>query len=177
MSLLTTILLPLFAVPTAGSSAIPAVVLSAQHQKMCRVGVGDAMPDLSLTDLKKQTQSLAKQFGQRATVVAFIGKPNWMNRSLLTDLPRDVAAAYADRGVATVVVTVDRPATAKEVSDSYLLVTDPTGQQFAKLGNGKLPRVYVLNADGQIVWFDIEYSRSTRRELKQTLAAMLTEKE
>ena len=39
-------------------------------------------------------------------------------------------------------------------------------------GMVRMPRVYVLDADGKIVWFDIEYSQSTQRELKQAIEAL-----
>jgi len=34
-----------------------------------------------------------------------------------------------------------------------------------------LPWTFVLDANGKIVWFDLEYSLSTRRELQQALLA------
>lgn len=157
----------------ATGAEVPPVLLTAGHQKLCRVKVGDAMPGLVLRDAKQKEQPLKSQFGKRATVVALVGKKHWMNPALLADLPRDVVQPYGKQGVATVLVTVARTPAAGEKNDRYTLLSDPTGDAFAQLGNGKLPRVYVLDAEGKIVWFDIEYSRSTRRELKQTLAAMI----
>jgi hypothetical protein len=42
----------------------------------------------------------------------------------------------------------------------------------ADVGSVALPRLYVLDPAGKIVWFDIEYSESTRRELEQTLSVL-----
>jgi len=158
------------ALPSAAEA--PPVLLSTQHQAMCRVGVGAAMPELALiTD--GGAKSLADLRGKAATVVAFVGQEHWMNPQLIADLPYDVLEPYGAQGVAVVLVKVaDSPAKVPQDS-SLTVVTDPTGEQFAKVGSGRVPRVYVLDAAGKIVWFDIEYSRSTRRELKQTLASVV----
>jgi hypothetical protein len=36
-----------------------------------------------------------------------------------------------------------------------------------------LPRTYLLDSSGKILWFDLEYSRSTRRELNQAIRYVL----
>ena len=46
------------------------------------------------------------------------------------------------------------------------------GAALAQIGSVALPRLYVLDPTGNIVWFDIEYSESTRRELAQTLRVL-----
>ncbi|MEM9659649.1 MAG: hypothetical protein AAF961_14915, partial [Planctomycetota bacterium] len=51
-------------------------------------------------------------------------------------------------------------------------LVDAEGVAFAKLGAKLLPRIYVLDAQGSVVWFDIEYSEATRRELRQAIAAL-----
>ena len=53
---------------------------------------------------------------------------------------------------------------------------DHDGKAFNQVGMTKLPRVYVLDGSGKIAWFDIEYSQSTRRELKQTLTELTAAK-
>jgi hypothetical protein len=35
-----------------------------------------------------------------------------------------------------------------------------------------MPRVYVIDGNHRIAWFDIEFSEATRRELRQTLATL-----
>jgi hypothetical protein len=50
---------------------------------------------------------------------------------------------------------------------------DPEGKAFAQVGSEKLPRVFVLDGAGKIVWFDLEYSHSTRRELKQAVQKLV----
>jgi len=50
---------------------------------------------------------------------------------------------------------------------------DADGSAMAKVGLEKLPRTYLLDAQGKILWFDIEYSRSTRRELLEAVRFVL----
>ncbi|WP_197528084.1 TlpA family protein disulfide reductase [Posidoniimonas polymericola] len=167
---LATLLAATFALPAAAE--VPPVLLSTQHRAMCQVGIGDAMPELTLS-ADGGDQSLADLRGKTATVVAFVGQEHWMNPQLIADLPGDVLEPYGEKGVAVVLVKVAGSPAKVPQGSPLTVATDPSGEQFAKVGSGRLPRVYVLDAAGKIVWFDIEYSRSTRRELKQTLASVV----
>jgi hypothetical protein len=40
----------------------------------------------------------------------------------------------------------------------------------------KLPRTYLLDASGKILWFDIEYSRTTRQQLLSAIRFSLAQK-
>jgi hypothetical protein len=42
---------------------------------------------------------------------------------------------------------------------------DSDGAAFGQVATSLLPRTYLLDAAGRIVWFDLEYSRSQRLEL------------
>lgn len=42
---------------------------------------------------------------------------------------------------------------------------------FEQVGAKKFPWTLVLDANGKIIYFDLEYSSATRRELKQALLA------
>lgn len=151
-----------------GAAKIPPVVLSQQHQKMCLVNVGDQLPAMQLTTSTGNAEAIPLH-GLKGTLLVFYQEPGWMTRSLLKNLGPDFAKPFADKGIATVAVCVGRT---PEVTKDYLTLVDPDGKALAKLGTGKLPRVYVLDAKGKIVWFDIEYSRSTHRELLQVLKAL-----
>lgn len=166
------LILPLsLALPTLAAQP-PEVVLSARHQKLTKVKVGDALPALQLSAADGKPVAVKERYGKQATVVAVVGEPYWATRQLLADLPRDVTAAYGERGVTAVVMATGEKAKLPSDTEGFTPLADPDGQQFSKLGNGRLPRVYVLDGQGKIVWFDIEYSQSTRRELKQALDAM-----
>ncbi|MEM1305612.1 MAG: hypothetical protein AAGG46_11985 [Planctomycetota bacterium] len=140
----------------ATGEGIPKVLLSEQHKAMCKVGVGDKLPG-------------GVELGKQATVVAFVNRDGWMTRQLLKDLPLDVQQPFGEAGVGLqVVLTGDgAPAAGKAPA-----VDDADGKLFAAVGSGATPRVYVMDGAGKIVWFDIEYVRSTRRELRQTLEAL-----
>jgi hypothetical protein len=166
-------------------SRVPTAEFSDQHQEMIEVGVGAEFPELSLPPAAQpsdEAQVLSAQYGAKATVVAVVTGESAMAKTLLRDLQYDVAQQYpVDQGqppqVATLAIaTGTKPGVALEQAtkakyDGPLLL-DEQQTAFEQLGSGRLPRVYVLNAQGQIVWFDIEYSLSTRRELKQAVRAL-----
>ncbi|TWT99349.1 hypothetical protein Pla108_02860 [Botrimarina colliarenosi] len=134
--------------------AIPAVILSSEHQAMCRVAVGDAFPAV---------EGLADKQGAKATVVAVPGGTEWMNAMFTGDLKDDFAPKYADKGVQ--LVTLAGP----PVGNGVASLSVDRAKLNATLGEGRGPRVYLLDADGKVVWFDIEYTLSTHRELHAAL--------
>lgn len=160
----------------AVAAEIPKVALSEQHRAMCKVGVGEAFPEIELQTPNGDAQPIKPLLGRRATVIVFYqplakSEPNgprhgWMTRTLLADLGPDVSKPFGDNGVSVIAVSVG--AEPAGVGGALALV-DPEGAAMAQVGSGRMPRVYVLDPKGTILWFDIEYSMSTRRELAQTL--------
>ena len=59
----------------------------------------------------------------------------------------------------------------REVGFTSLLDTD--GSLYSKVATQHQPRTYLLDADGKILWLDIEYSRSTARELSNAIHVQL----
>ena len=171
-------------IPTAARSAtgaengrIPPVRLTAGHQRRCAVGVGETLPPLSLSQLDGALAAIPELLGERATVLIFWHADRMMSGMQLADLSRDVVPKYGHQGVEFIGVAVEEPvgavlsAAANSHADLHQLL-DTSGAAFAQLGTGKLPRTYVLGPDGKIVWFDIEYSQATRRELETTLEVL-----
>jgi hypothetical protein len=168
--------------------AIPPVVLSTQHSKLTEVKVGDQLPEANLASAREpnaQAQPLSLSQGRAATVVTLFRGRGRMARTMLRDLRYDVAETYAGldtgpnakRAVTTTAIAVGMPAeealaVAEETGYSGPVLLDPEGEYFAQVGAERLPRIYVLDAEGKIVWMDIEYSPATRRELRQTLEAL-----
>jgi peroxiredoxin len=112
--------------------------------------------------------------GKQATVVLFWHPDRWMARTALIDMQRDIANKFAREDVAVVGVAVRQAAGAVQpalnVSQAtFAQLLDTDGKAFAAVGSLALPRIYVLDPTGKVVWFDIEYSEGTRRELGQTL--------
>lgn len=144
--------------------AFPAVVLSDEHQTECKVGVGDAFPAITASTSTGRAAAIADQLGEKGTIVAVHHvEGGWMTEELLADLSPEIVTPYAARGISVIAVGVDRVAPTKTGVTSLKASETNIGSQ---LGDGRMPRVYALDPDGKIVWFDIEYSLSTRRELK-----------
>jgi len=151
----------------------PKVVLSASHEATCLVKVGDEMPELALKSLAGETVSLKELRGNHLTVVVF-----WTTRLALASeqferLGFEVALPFKELGVRVVAVNVGDPVEQIELhevaEDDVTCVLDPDGSATAKVATDKLPRTYLIDSDGRILWFDIGYSRTTRRQLKNAV--------
>jgi hypothetical protein len=65
---------------------------------------------------------------------------------------------------------------AAKVRAAFPILLDPKGEYFAKLAKDKrMPRTYLLDSGGRILWFDVQFSNSTRRELVQSIRVALGE--
>ena len=162
----------------AGPAEIPPVTLSKSHQALCKVKVGDVMPRVELPKVGDNALAkLADLSGEKATVIVFWKGDRRMAREQLADIGPDVVEPFADKGVAVVGIAVDETAqnaqsTLQKAEANFPNLLDTGGKAFAQVGSQRLPRTYVLDAQGKVVWFDIEYSHSTRRELHQALRAI-----
>jgi peroxiredoxin len=159
-----------------GPSEVPPVLLTAEHEALCRVKVGDALPAIELPKVGGGTAKLADLYGEAATVIVFWKSDRRMALDELADVGPDVAEPFASRGVAVVGVAVeestsDARTVLSKTGAKFTNLLDADGKAFAKIGSAKLPWTLVLDSAGRIVWFDIEYSHATRRELQQTLQA------
>jgi peroxiredoxin len=147
----------------------PIVHLSEEHRKTCLVSVDDAMPDMQLAQ-GTETVSLKDALGETYTVVVFWSVTNPFAVEQFTRLESDVLQPFADARLKAVAIHVGEPQDvyaelcSKRGEDVTCLV-DADKSSFARVATRKLPRTYLLDADGKIIWFDIEYSRSTRNEL------------
>lgn len=168
--------LPTSAHPQEAPS-IPEVHLSHRHAATCKVGVGDTFPVLRAPRLGGGAAELPQLYGDLATVVVFWSGDDPMSRMALGDLQRDVAEPRANQGVAVVGIAVKQSSDQAQASlqksgAAFPVLVDAGGEAFAAVGIEKLPRVYLLDPQGKIVWFDIEYSLATRRELDAALSAI-----
>lgn len=166
--------------PAADASAEPATVppveLSSEHAGLVRVKVGEALPDVDLPKVDGGNAKLSSLYGKAATVVVFWKGDRQMALDELADLGPDVVEKFGSRGVEVVGVAVEQPAadaqaTAQKTEAKFPQLVDADGKAFERVGLQMLPWTLVLDAHGKIVWFDLEYSHSTRRELQQALLA------
>jgi peroxiredoxin len=155
----------------------PPVMLTAGHAALCRVSVGDVFPAIELPQIGAGPTKLSAFSGQKATVVLFWQPGHWMSHIALADVAKDVAAAARDAAVGVVgIVEAESSDAAKadlgKAQAKFSQLLDADGAALAKVGSVALPRVYVLDGEGRIAWFDIEFSEATRRELQQILGAL-----
>lgn len=164
-----------------GPEGIPPVLLTAGHQKLCKIGVGQSFPAVTLPRWGGRAKaSLTSLYGKRATVLLFWRPDRWMARAALADVERDVFQRFAAEQVAVVGIAVRQSADAVRraldgAKATFPQLLDTQGQAADLVGSVPLPRLYVLDAQGGILWFDIEYSEGTRRELQKTLAAVVSD--
>lgn len=172
--------------PADYAPGVPRVYLSARHAKMCKVRVGDAFPEIELPQLNGESATLTQYSGKRATVVLYWRDAGWASRAALRHLGRDIASHVDSQMVSIVGVAVsasreDLRSALREAGAQFPQLLDAEGAALAKVGGGRLPRVYVLDEQAEqdrspVAWFDIEYSEATRRELRQTLDALTKNK-
>ena len=187
------VLASLIAVPTTwaqdAAPGVPEVLLSEQHQAMVTVGVGKDFPEFTLPAPGGEAAPLAPKYGRFATVVAVFSRDAAMDKTLLRDMQLDIEGVYNAQdptknkvkvqpvAIATGLSADEAKSIASQAGYEGHLLIDADGAAPAALGEGRMPRVYVLDATGKIVWFDIEYSSSTRREMMQAVAAMVKQAE
>lgn len=157
---------------------MPKVLLSAEHEATCLVKVGDSLPATMLTNLAGEQKALTEFYGPRLTVVLFWSSGDTHALAELADLGPDVADPLASRGVRVVAINVQEPAQrVREVAEpgavNVPILLDPNGAYFARVAEGGLPRTYLVNATGKILWFDLDYTYTTRRDLQRALRAIL----
>lgn len=153
---------------------MPLVVLSEGHAATCKLRVGDEFPQLALPDFEGVTHELSSLFGERLTVVIFWRAANPYSVYELKDVAQRIATPLADAGVKVIAVDVRDPLelarSAAEVAGGDITqLHDAQGQLYDAVATGRLPRTYLLDTHGKILWFDLEYSLETRRHLLQAV--------
>jgi peroxiredoxin len=159
----------------------PVVKMPASLEGTCLVKVGGSIPEAELANLEGKKVALRSLFGKKLTVLLFWQSENLYATQALELLELDVAKPFAEKGVRVVGISVkDSPEAARkavaEPGVKYPNLVDPKGEFFAKVATEKIPRVYLLDSAGKVLWLDIEYSSSTRRDLEQAIKLTLGEK-
>jgi peroxiredoxin len=176
-TLLSALLVASFA-QGSGRPKLPPVFLSKSEQPLCKVKVGDAMPPVKLPKLDKGEEvDLATMYGRTATLVVFWKSDRRMAQQQLADIGPDVIEPFGKAGLSVIGIAVDEtPESAKAALEkhgaNFPNLLDENGKAFAQVGSERLPRTYLIDPQGKILWFDIEYSNATRRELQQALRAV-----
>ncbi len=155
-------------------SAFPEVVMSDAHAATCLVKVGDAFPTASLVDLAGKSRPLEELFGKKLTVVIFWSNENLYSIAELKEAAAEIHARFGEQGVSVIGINVgDDPAVvARRVGELELLfpqLLDRERTLYTRIATGALPRTYLVDSQGKVVWLDIEYSRTTRRTMLQAV--------
>ncbi len=165
--------------PDAAELTMPKVVLTEAQAQACRARMGADFPDIQLPDLAGQEQSLHKLFGPKLTVIAVWSGTKPSAREELADLGPTVLDRFSGNGVAVAGInTLDDPQLARELVQQsgarFPNLSDRNGTALEGMAGGKVPCTFLVDATGKILWFDIEYSRTTRRDLVEAIRYTLT---
>ena len=166
--------------PAEEPPQIPKVLLTDRHQKLCRVKVGDPLPAAQLPSTGGAPVALKTLYGKRGTVVLLWERPDWMTRAALIDLSKSIPRQFAPQIVSLVGIAVQQnpesvQQTLQQTGAAFPQLLDFEGKIAAQITGAVLPQVFVLDAKGRVAWFDIEYSEAARRELRQSLAALMAQ--
>jgi len=174
------------ATPVAVTPTIPQVLLSESMRKSCVVWIGDLLPGARLVDLDGQPRTIRESLGPRLTVVLFwsAGQSRLARlaaQNLLTDLQEEIAKPFASDGLQVLAIHVgnDDPALKKLVADAgitFPVLVDRNRAYFALVAREYLPRIYLLDSQGKILWLDLAFSElsgTTRENLLQAVQAAL----
>lgn len=166
--------------------AIPKVGLTETLRATCLVNVGDIMPGGEPLAADGRRISVQSQYGEKFTVLFFWseGGSNYARLtadSALKDIQDDLIEPYAGKGLKVIGVNVgDKPPLVRQqlekIGVKLTCYFDPDKAFFGRVATSKLPRIYLLDASGKIIWFDTDYSQATRRNLMQAVSVVLAEK-
>jgi peroxiredoxin len=156
----------------------PQVLLSDAHAETCLLKVGDRMPAVTLTDIAGTQHKLEHLYGEEFTVIVFWNGQIAAALEQFQRLLDDVWAPWSQAGVAVLAInegdSADRiRALTGDAKDKIVNLLDSDGAVFSQVATQILPRTYLVDQQGKILWFDIEYSQSTQRELRNALVYYL----
>lgn len=160
---------------TAASAAVkPIVIMSSRHKATCLKVIGDKIGNVEVTDITKSNHKLSELLSDKLTVLIF-----WQEQSLpameqFRRIPVEILGSYAKHRVKVITANVGggleqtRKITG-DAADKIVSLVDSDSKLFQQFAKSHIPRTYLLDKDGKILWFDMEYSKSTRRELNAAI--------
>jgi hypothetical protein len=165
------------ATPIPPPGALPTIAFTAAHRATCKLFVGDTLPSLDGTTDITGTLPLPIPKNTRYSVYAFVQPGDAETLELMSDLGPLLTQKYGSRGVNAVVVFVGEPdeaakSFAQEHKNDFATIVSSDGAELSKITDnpqGLMPRIFLIDSEWRILWFDIEYSRTTRRDLDAAL--------
>ena len=116
----------------------------------------------------------------RLTVLIFWDEKSATGMEQFRRIPVDILGDFAAHRVKVIAVNVGgeknrvRELTG-DAADKIVSLVDSDGSFYGHFASSLLPRTYVLDQRGTILWFDLEFSLSTSRSLRQVLAYFLAQ--
>ncbi len=149
----------------------PQVLMSQQDMDTCLIKTGDPFPDAQLSDREGQEHSLKELLGEKLTVIVFWSNANRLGREQIQRLDAEIVVPFEKSGLNVVAINISD--SAEQINKlfpaghkvGFTILLDPDAALFSKVATQRHPRTYLLDAKGNVLWYDIEYSRSTVREL------------
>ena len=158
----------------------PSVVLSQAHRDTCSKFLGDDVNGITVTDMDGKSHSLKDLLSDRLTVLIFWSEHSYSGLEQFRRVPVDVLAKFASFRVKVVAANVggDPSSTRRltgDAADKIVSLVDQESKLLDQFATSKLPRTYVLDKNGKILWLDLEYSQSTIRSLDNALTYFLAQ--
>jgi PAS domain-containing protein len=135
-----------------------------------------------LTDLAGQSHFVRELFGSKLTVVLFFSAgesrlSRLAAQNLLADIQQEIAQPFASDGLKVLAIHVGEasPAVTEAVQAAgitFPVLVDRNRAYFALVARQYLPRIYLVNQEGKILWLDLGFTELTGRTREQLLQAV-----
>ncbi|HPP52001.1 MAG TPA: TlpA disulfide reductase family protein [Thermoguttaceae bacterium] len=164
---------------------IPKVAMDQTRRSTFRVWVGDQLPAGQLLDLQGRQVALESLWGEKLTIVVFWNSQSLSGLQQLQDLAKDLLPKYQEKGGRAVAVHVGGEASEVQkvlptAASGLPVLVDPNSAYFTRIAQPSakgevelLPRTYVVDAQGKVLWLDIGYTESTLRGVEMSIRAVL----
>lgn len=168
--------------PPPPIAQVPPVKMSKRHRDAMTVFQNDALPaavlDGQLLGLDGKTHTLRSELGPSLTVLLFWSSDHAYSVEELGYLADNVLKHFGSDGVKIVTINQrDTQERAKEAAAnagaSALVTLLDSDKTLSQLADGKVPRTYLLDTQGRVLWLDTVFDRTTKRDLNGALDFVL----
>jgi len=148
----------------------PKLFFSASQLATCLLKQGDSVADCVLQTKMAEPVNLKTKLQPGLNLLVFWNQQETTAKEQRERLEEDLEVPLRANRIHVIAVHVGDaggpiPSEWTDSTEMVDMLLDPDRSCFAKLATEKLPRTYLLDANGQILWFDIEYSQDSVREL------------
>lgn len=158
---------------------IPSVVLSEQHAAASLFQMGGSLTEFSAQDAIGDLRRIGDHLGDAATAVVFWNADEPTSLEQLADVNTLLLEPYGDLGIRVILINpLQSPDDVEQVLAELhpsvtALFTSALEVKTDETEEPQLPQTFLLDEEGTVVWYDVEYSRSTRRDLNEAIRHLL----